>query len=42
MPNATAEDREFALRIIHRFIKKYMRESEIHRIKWLNREYYNA
>ena len=42
MPNATAEDREFALRIVHRFIKKYMREPEATRIKWLNKTYYNA
>ena len=38
MPNATAEDREFALRIVHRFIKKYMRSSEVNRVKWLNKE----
>lgn len=41
IPNASAEDREFAMRVIHRFIKKYVRERDLPAIKWLNRKYLN-
>ena len=41
--NASPEDREFALRVIHRYIKKDgMPMSEASRISWFVKEYYNA
>ena len=42
IPTASSKDREFALRVVHRYMKKYnMSISEASRLSWFVKEYYN-
>lgn len=44
MENVTAEDREFALKILHKFIKMYQYTNDLWRYrdcKWFNQKYYD-